>query len=305
MADEPEIVEPGNHAAAFQEPLRRVLNHYGCILAVDEDGRAVAKGTGVFVEVEGEKMVVTARHVVTADAMLKRTTYIMLPRLGEDGLAVVGRETIPRLFPFDLRSPVWTSAALDVAFLRAGEELTRAPEAKFFSATQHLKTTAVLRTKWKQYESATTSLPYFVLGFPNFGHIVKEESKIELLSALPLPAYVAKLEEHPWDGYGRQAPRLVLEVDAHRPTASPAGLEERHADFARRLFTPEEGVEPFGGYSGGPVVVCGRDGEHLIGIIHQGVRLAGGELRLIYASAWDDCLAAMAASPEWAALPNA
>jgi hypothetical protein len=228
----------------------------------------------------------------------------MFPRLGPDGLAMEGEQTVPVSLPLDLKV-VWESKPLDVAFLRAPAVMAAMAEARFFNAAHHAEMATRVRGKWREHHSDTTSLPYFVLGFPNFGHLVEEgPRRIETLSTAALPAYVTQLERDPWDGHGEQAPQLWLEVDATEDRlVIPAVSSSRQSEISRRLFHPrvEDHVgaqrrkrkkppEPFGGFSGGPVAVVDPDGEYLLGIITQGGALHGS-FRVV-ASCWDDCLSA-------------
>ncbi|MHB1844737.1 MAG: hypothetical protein ACYCWW_07880 [Deltaproteobacteria bacterium] len=195
---------------------------------------------------------------------------------------------------------VWESEDFDAAVIPAPPSAIGAPEATFFDGMAHAATTLHLRSHWRKYDSSETSLPYFILGFPNFGHLRDEMARIETLSALPLPGYLTQLEQQAWDGLVRPVPQMILEVDAEKPALVEPGIDERAQEYARRLHdTPDGAPEPFGGFSGGAVVVVGRDGEHLIGMIKEGGRLFGA--RRVVASAWDDVVTAFTSSAEWRA----
>jgi hypothetical protein len=141
--------------------------------------------------------------------------------------------------------------------------------------------------------SDTTSLPYFVLGFPNFGHLVNDEQRrVETLSTAALPAYVTQFEDFPWDGHSSPAPQMFLEADAREDGLVVGATSAMQEEISRRLFHPREiEGEPLGGFSGGPVVVVGEDGEFLLGIIKEGKPLFGTHFR-VAASCWDDCFTA-------------
>jgi hypothetical protein len=288
----PREVTPSEHAAFFNESIRRLQSSYGCLLAVDEQNRSVAKATAAFVGVGPFKMLVTARHVVRSEKLIGRKLLLLLSRLAPDGLAVVGEQTVPISIPLELEV-LWDSEALDVAFLGAPPQLVAMAEARFFEAAFHADAATGLRTRWRADHSDTTSLPYFVLGFPNFGHLVNDEQRrVETLSTAALPAYVTQFEDFPWDGHGSPAPQMSLEADAREDGLVVGATSAMQEEISRRLFHPrEEEGEPLGGFSGGPVVVVGEDGEFLLGIIKEGKPLFGTHFR-VAASCWDDCFTA-------------
>jgi hypothetical protein len=198
----PREVAPSEHVDFFEAPIRRLQSTYACILAVDEQGRSVTKGTAVFVRIGAQRFLVTARHVVRSRKLRRHRLLIMLPRVGPDDLAVVGEETDPLAVPLELEI-VWESKPLDVAFLRAPDRLVAIPEARFFDGALHADAATGLREGWREHHSDTTSLPYFVLGFPNFGHLIHSaQPSVETLSTTALPAYVTQFDPHPWDGHG-------------------------------------------------------------------------------------------------------
>ena len=292
---EPRVVKPSEWAGAMDKPIRRLQRTFGCILAVDQQGRSVTKGTGVFISLGEYKFVVTARHVIRSRKILGRRLLLMFTPIGADGLAVSGEQVVPISVPLGLQL-VAESEPLDVAILRAPEALATHPAAKFLDGGKHADVATRLRTRWRKYQTETSDLPYIVLGFPNFGHLIENvERRIETLSASPLPAYVTQLDEHPWDGHTMPAPQLLVEVDAREQGLVKPIRSARLRRIARKLLHPtRDEPEPLGGLSGGEVVVLGNDGEFLLGIIKEGTQLFGS-LR-IAASCWDDCLRAFARS---------
>jgi hypothetical protein len=296
------VVPPENHAAWFREPLQRLGTFYGCLVSVGQDNRSIAKGTAIFVKVAGIPFMVTARHVVTAGLMAAGRPHLMLSRLDADGRALHGVEHVPRIMEVEIDSSlVWASQSLDVAILKAPQVLVEADEACFFDGLAHAATVSRLRTFWRRTATEDLSLPYFVLGFPNFGHLVDEQDRVELLSAIPLPAYISHLDPEPWDGQVQPAPQVLVEVDAHSPARQPANLEPRAQEMYQRLHAPvENALEPFGGYSGGALVVIGSDGEHLVGVVREGGTIFGQQR--VVASALDDVLLAFMRSAEWRSL---
>ena len=116
----------------------------------------------------------------------------------------------------------------------------------------------------------TTSLPCFLLGFPNFGHLIEElPRRVETLSSVAIPACVTQFDNQPWDGHCRPAPQMLLVADVGEDGLVDTGMSAMQEDISRRLFHPrsEEG-DTLGGFSGGPVA----------------------------ASCWDDCLVAFGRS---------
>src|SRR5438105_15951042 len=98
----PRVVTPGEHADFFDTPIRRLQSTYGCILAVDEQGQSVTKGTAVFMSVGDHKFLVTARHVVRSRKIVGRRLVVMFSPLGPDGLAVSGEQVVPLTVPLEL-----------------------------------------------------------------------------------------------------------------------------------------------------------------------------------------------------------
>jgi hypothetical protein len=291
----PRVVTPSEWADAMNKPIRRLLRTFGCIVSIDDEGRSVAKGTGVFVRFGEHKFVVTARHVVRSRKIVGRRLLLLFAPVGADGLAVSGEQVMPISVPLELQV-VAESEPLDVAMLRAPEALTTHPAPQFLDGGKHAEVVTKLRSRWRKYQTESSDLPYLILGFPNFGHLIESfERRTETLSATPLPAYVTQLEEHPWDGHTTPAPQLSVEVDAREQGLEKPIRSARLRRIARKLLHPtRDEPEPLGGFSGGEVAVVGNDGEFLLGIISEGTQLFGS-LR-IAASCWDDCVRALARS---------
>jgi hypothetical protein len=284
------IVQPEDYAAFFAEPLRRLQRSYACLVAVDEQNRSVAKGTVVFVAAGPIRLLVTARHVIRSEKMLNHKLLLLLSPVGADGLAIVGEEVLPVVLEFN-PEVVFESAALDVAVLDAPRGL--GAEARFLDGTRSADVATSVRKRWWKAEEAKSPFPYFVLGFPDFGHLIDAKSPHrETLSTMALTAYITQMEDHPWDGHTAPAPQLLMEGDA-RPDSIIDGASELQMHLAARLFRPlaDDDKEPLGGLSGGPIVVVGPDGEFLLGLVKEGKRLFGEHIQ-IAGSCWDDCFAA-------------
>jgi hypothetical protein len=267
-------VPPGEHSDAFEVLVRRLFSAFACLLAVDDRGHSVTKGTAVFVSIGHLKTLVTVRHVVRSEKLRRSRLLLMFPRLAPDGLAEVGEQTIPLSVPLDL-TILWESEDLDVAFLEAPPQLAARAEVRFFDAVTSADKTTALRKKWHEHHSDTTSLPYFVLGYPNFGHVIEDAPRrAERLSITSLPAYVTQLEDHPWDGRqpGKHAPQLSVEVDARKDNLAIGMSSELRQKIVAKLFHSgkRERKRAFGGFSGGPIAFVDPDGEFLIGITKPG-----------------------------------
>lgn len=291
---DPRNVSPSDHADVFHETIRRLQSTYACILALDEQGRSVTKGTAVFVSVGSQSLLVTARHVVRSKRIAGCTLVLLLSRLGADGLSLIGEQTLPVTVPLNLQI-VWESESLDMVFLRAPTALSGMAEARFFDAIPNADAATAVRGQWREHHSDTTSLPYFVLGFPDFGHLIEDSQRVETLSTTVLPAYVTQFDRHPWDGHTMPAPQLLLEVDAREDGLVIGARSSLQMAISQKLFHASDGdPDPLGGFSGGPVVVVSTDGEFLLGLIKEGTEVFGS-LR-VAASCWDDCLRAYARS---------
>ncbi|MCA3014299.1 MAG: transposase, partial [Myxococcaceae bacterium] len=217
--------------------------------------------------------------------------FVLMPRRE----TVVGQESVPKMTALRIDEVVWSSSEMDVAVLAGVDVAPMETGSEFIDGSSHADVATTIRSRWRRASSETTSLPFFVLGFPDFGHLVDEDRRIETLTSVPLPGYVTQLEEHAWRGDGAVPPQLLLEVDAHEP--SPANNEHDRAGLLRRrLFDPSQD-SPFGGYSGGPVAVAGSDGLYLIGVVKEGVHLFG-QFRVV-GTPWDDVVAALRRSAEW------
>ena len=176
--------------------------------------------------------------------------------------------TSPIIVPLELEV-LWDSEALDVAFLRAPQKLASIEEANFFDGRAHADAATGLRERWRADRSDTTSLPYFLLGFPNFGHLIEElPRRVETLSSVAIPACVTQFDNQPWDGHCTPAPRMLLVADVGEDGLVDTGMSAMQEDISRRFFHPrsEEG-DTFGGFSGGPVVVVGEEGAVTVWLI--------------------------------------
>jgi hypothetical protein len=281
------IVQPAEYGAFFAEHLRRLQRCYACLVAVDEQNRSVAKGTVVFVSVGPVRLLITARHVIRSRQMLDHKLLLLLSPVGTDGLAVVGEEVLPVVLEFDPQV-LFESAKLDVAILDVPRGL--GSKAKFLDGKRSADVTTAMRKRWRKAKEAESPFPYFVLGFPDYGHLIDTKTPYrETLSTAVLTAYITQMEDHPWDGHTSPVPQLLMEGDA-RSDSIIEDPSELQMQIATRLFRPltDDDKEPLGGLSGGPIVVVGPDGEFLLGLVKEGKQLFGEHIQ-IAGSCWDDC----------------
>jgi hypothetical protein len=148
---------------------------------------------------------------------------------------------------------------------------------------------------WRAFDSDDTSLPISSSASPTSATSQTSHRKWAVAS-FPLPAYVTPGRLL---GQALDSPPSIDPADrCRKPEQERPDLTERERAFAARLFNASPGAaEPFGGFSGGPVIVAGTDGEHLIGIVKEG-RDIYGEQRA-FATSWDDFVNAFTRSRAW------
>ncbi|NRD51907.1 MULTISPECIES: hypothetical protein [Corallococcus] len=293
----PRVVTPSEHFEFSNPFLMDLLRSYGCLIAMGDDGFVQAKGTAFFVEIDGQKVLVTARHVALAEGLQDREWLLMVaPRNVEHGVV-----TDAEVFRFRGLQVVWESVLLDVAVLLPPDGLIDAEGYIFLPGERDARTTTEwVRKIWRERTSETTALPIFVLGFPNFGHLVDRARGTEQPSALPMIAYLRQLDDSPWSGMGRFAPQMSMEIEASNAREYSGDLKNLAEKFVENMGAKDK--EPFGGYSGGPVVYVAANGVRVIGTVREGRSYqgaAGPEFVQVFASVWDDVVTALRASSAW------
>jgi len=279
-----QLIEPSAVPQLLVDPVKRLGRSVACIAAIGTDGRTEARGTGVFVELDGRQVVVTARHVVEGLRSTGGQTYLMLLDEEMPGYARVRTLTEGQRCELDLSHQIWASPDLDVAILEAPVGLSGA---RWLDAGVHSKTATKVRNLWRPLCSDLTSLPFFVLGYPNFAHLSFEALRTEVLTAFPLVAYVVEWDD-PWEPTTTRAPQIHVEVDARKPRRPSVvgGIEKL---MAEQLFGETATREALGGYSGSPLILVAQDGDFMIGILQQGGHIFDAPRAI--ASAWDDVMA--------------
>lgn len=272
------IVEGAEMPDFFAGHSRQLIAHIACIAIKDQENRVANKGTATFVMHEGMQFILTAEHVVAAlEKVDPNLRLLILPTLNSSGEFIVGEPSPPTetLFPLNVlwRDTGFDAAVLDASFLPNGV-------ARWFPLVHSLDICRRVRAIWRQFTAGGDgSLPFAIAGYAEWGHIRDSDARLEILSALPLFAFVTE-----WDDAGAsKAPQLHLEIVAgSRPTAE-IDASALHKRMAEQMQTAES---PFGGYSGGPLALFDKSGVHLIGIIKEGGFMYG-EARA-FCSALDD-----------------
>lgn len=252
--------------AFFNEHSRVLLRHCGALIRRSADNQVEAKGTATFVRHGDEYLILTANHVIEG---LGAEAVLMLPPVSVDGSARVGVPSPPTEVELGV-DVVWRSEAFDVAFVRAPAfdyELV-----DWFDLDHSVEVARRLKSLWAVFNTEDGSLPYAVSGYPNYGHLRFEDEKLEMLSALPLFAYVDDWTDGP--GAVPLTSRNVSQIKAEavaepRDSEELAALPEVERHMASRLKSAEVD-NPFGGYSGGPLVLFDQSGVHLVGTIKEG-----------------------------------
>jgi hypothetical protein len=296
----PEIVTPQQYATRMQPAFERALRRVGLIALLDDEGHSAGKGTAFFTKIGGRPLVFTARHVVrtaskddnpATQPFTSRRVRLMVFRRDAD----LQKGSQPLGFPLDERDIVWEDWRLDAIAFRAPSELVAAGVCDFVDSEPDASVLSVVRDRWRSRNDEENSLATFIIGFPNITHQVDGATKIEWLGLLPMTAYITEMEPHQWDGYGTQAPQLIMELDPGvEEPAIPSSLKEAAANWKETLLrSVAEGKRPpLGGFSGAPVFIAHQHGEAVIGLMKEGAPYF--EARITSAnSCWDDILAAL------------
>jgi hypothetical protein len=263
------------------ERLLGAYNNVGCLMAIESDGRCAHVGTVVLVQWGTRKLLMTAEHVVSG----------IVGRDGQTRVGLASSSLAARAVEFAYTPEiVWQSTLLDVALLTCPQSLIESSQAGWFDLAENASMISRVRTERFKYDTETTTLPYFVIGVPNFSRLTSEKHRMQVHGVVALPAYVDQLERHPWAGERAKGPQMHLELDVDAPNPrfaphDPLGTMMFYRAAATRFQTGEE----FGGLSGGPVVLVDGSGVFLLGIVKQGSVIFGN--KRVIATALDDVVA--------------
>ena len=275
--------------------LEAVIGHYGMLVAKSSDGYVSAAATATLICVDGEHFIITAHHVVEA---LARRGKIRLQVIGEQAIKTDEMPSQPMEFDVAIEQhmalPAW--ADFDVAVLRAPAELYSISHIGWFDANLQLDILSQIRHQVT--EDAPQALACRILGFPNYSRFIAPDDAIQLFGAVPLWATFKRFDAvvpvgkwwsarltncscsiespDPSNGYfasvADRAPQMVLRVESPRVDAMPSDVSPltrlSAANFSQMALLAE--YEPFGGYSGGPIMYFCESGNYLMGIMTQG-----------------------------------
>lgn len=242
---------------------RRLLTYFGCIVELLGDGKGVSRGTVTFIRVGEILLLLTAKHV--ASALIGRQCRVLVLPMETSG-ALVAAVQVPVMIDF---VPELVAASpetvLDVAFLKCPAELALLPISSFDldDAVVHVD---ARRASLPDEHNSPYLKADFVCGYPNFAALESEPERIQLMGGSS-----RQIELHTLDPSvpGMRPAQLTatLFLDG-KPSGRP--IEDL---FQSRL---EHQENPFGGYSGGPIVNVESPQPpriHLLGSVKQGDRM--------------------------------
>lgn len=294
-----EIIESKDLSVAFKADLQRLSDHYGAVVQMSDENEVITKGTFTFVELDGVKLLFTADHV--AEAFIKSDMSWKIFVTPSSGNGALGSRSLGPPISFNLNPHIlWRSADFDCAVLYAADDISTSNMVSWFQARGNVDTMKTIRKITPQLTSEDHSMPFYILGFPDAGHLKFKSLRTEIFAPLPMPAYINHIDEHGWNGsLGCSfAPQVSLEIDVREPTAPQEGLNNIEKTIQKKLFDNQtRDNNPLGGFSGGPVVLLARDGEYLVGILKEGSMVGDGGRA--FATAFDDAIQALTMSSEW------
>jgi hypothetical protein len=273
-------------AQVFRAGLAAHARAIACVAVAGERQMLLSKGTAVLAKRGERHHIVTASHVVREprDGEVK---LLLVPLAASLGVAVP-----PDEFAFSLTAPLVDHTELDVAVLDAPRALVESPGVVWLDIEAHARSTAWLRAHWKNYDIDDATLPLFVLGFPNFGHLIDAERCEESVSAIPFPAWLSHIDLEAWDG--NNPPSSYPQVNLSFPTRQrhDIALSARETLLQEKLFDGQNARgSAFGGYSGGPIFLGGRNGLFWVASVKEGGPMFGDVAT--FATATDDILTLM------------
>jgi len=273
--------------AELNRRIPRILRAVVGLFGLSDDGRAIAKGTGVLVRIGSRRLVFTASHVVTGTTGAALPTVLCLFPLGANSEAVTGCFLPPQMFDVSSSSIVWMNKELDVAVL-AIPELEEIPVSRFVDGEgDAIITRTKLKPRWREFTSDDAYVPFMVCGFPNLGVDIDFDNRCHIVSCLPSIAEISSWDDSVWTPGDHPPPQCHFDLSSidSSPAAPDLSPWDTHIEQATRLTPSEIENEAFGGISGGPVF-CIETGEFLCALVKEGGRVFG-PVRVI-ASSWDD-----------------
>lgn len=242
---------------------------YGCLVALGERGRAERRGTVGFVRLDGRHFLLTAHHVAAAHDQSESLFFHF--DLDEQGVAVRDSPTEGRRIIF---RPViaCASAALDVAFIEATDEIMGLPGLRWFDLAEQPGQAEHLRASWREAVARQAAVPLVMLGFGNWTFVENEAERWQLFSATPLLCNLTA-----WDDstLARRAPQMWLDISATPNPDTEVVCSAQEVMFAERLGAWDDSdrdSSALGGYSGGPILWLTGYGEILVGTVKNGTK---------------------------------
>ena len=254
------------------------FSRIGCLYTPDAEGLARDRGTVTFVEFPTGKFVLTARHIIRDRADPDAPAVIaLLPSDLPD--VALDRSSVPRAAEFHIVPRgclIWEDEKLDIALLRPPADLIASSTISWFDGEEAMRTMAnIVRQKWKAADADGAPLACWAVGFPNMGNIKHQASKIEILAAIPVPAYISVMDPLPLTAGGTPT-QIQVELDLTPADALPQQEGGVLAAVSSHLRSgADRESKAFGGYSGGPLVLVGRDRTCLFATITAGGQLFG------------------------------
>jgi hypothetical protein len=263
--DEVEIVERG---------LRSVVNTYGRLVAKDSDGRVVDSGSAVFVQIDGQKLLATAHHVVCG-LFAKGEVYVEVFR---DWAQVSGVPSPPiehRIGPEAILD-VQNAALFDVSALRPPCAMEQETSIKWFALDRHA---AALREHLRPMieRQRDPRLAGVILGFARFSRFEDAALRVQAAGSIPIWAILERISDPPSIASGT-VPQVIVELDPTQVTGLPADAPPLIVACFEQFWSMVRADEhALGGYSGGPLMYFCDQGPFLVGIAKEAGMGSGGQ----------------------------
>lgn len=261
---EVEIVERG---------LQSVVNTYGRLVAKDLDGRVIDSGSTIFVQLDEQKLLATAHHVVRG-LFAKGQVYVQVFRQCELAGGVLAPPMEYHIAPAAILD-VQKSATLDISALLPPCEMESEVSIKWFALDRHAE--AIPRLKTMIEQERNPRLAGMILGFPRFSRFEKAALRIQAAGSVPIWALLEHISDPP-SILSETMPQVIVELDpaevTNLPTDVPPLVSACFQQFWEMVRADEHAL---GGYSGGPLMYFCDQGPFLVGIMKEASMGLGGQ----------------------------
>lgn len=261
-----EVVEAG---------LKTIVTSIGRLVAKDKDGRVIDSGSFFFIELDGEKLLATAHHVVSG-LFDKGNVYIHIFNQKELNIELpsppiefyIAKENVIQ---------VHNGEFFDIAAVRPPFNTNEYADIKWFAIDRHAE-------KFRRHlkpmieQERNPRLMAVVLGFPRFSRFEYSGQRVQVSGLIPIWAILERVSEPPPILPGH-VPQVIFEIDYLEEKELPVDAPE----FARKSFQQfqsmslDNKINVLGGYSGGPLIYFCEQGVFLVGIMKQGGLVIGGQ----------------------------